>query len=199
MSKWVVLSCGFWYEFSLGGTEDRYGFDFENRSLVLFDDGNTKINTSTWAQCGRAVAAFLSLKLLPEDQEDKSPAIENWTNRAFYASSFLVSQNDMFESAKRVTGTTDADWKITREDSKERYKKGVEDLQKGDVKGFVRLMYTRVFYPNGGGDYETSKGLQNDILGLPKEDLDEATKDAIHLALNGGLEAIYGRVSTRSS
>lgn len=59
----------------------------------------------------------------------------------------------------------------------------------GDRNGFVRLLYTRVFYPNGGGDYETSKGLQNEILGLPEEDLDEATREAIRLALNGELSA----------
>lgn len=199
MSKWIVLSCGFWYEFSLGGTEDRYGFDFHNRSLILFDDGNTKINTSTWAQCGRAVASFLSLKLLPQDGGDKSPAIDNWANGAFYASSFLVSQRDMFESAKRVTGTTDADWTISSEDSGERYKKAVQDLQKGDMKGFMRLLYTRVFFPTGDGDYESSRGLQNDVLALPREDLDEATRAAIDLALNGGLEARYSGVASRSS
>lgn len=199
MSKWIVLSCGFWYEFSLGGTADRYGFDFHNRSVVFFDDGNTKINTSTWAQCGRAVASFLSLKLLPEDESDKSPAIENWANKAFYASSFRASQRDMFESAKRVTGTTDADWTISHESSGERYKRAVQDLQKGDTKGFARLLYTRVFFPNGDGDYESSRGLQNDILGLPKEDLDEATRDAIHLALSGDPEARYSGVTSRSS
>lgn len=199
MSKWIVLSCGFWYEFSLGGSADRYGFDFHNRSIVLFDDGETKINTSTWAQCGRAVASLLSLKLLPEDEGDKSPAIDQWANRAFYASSFLVSQRDMLESAKRVTGTTDADWTISHEDSGERYKKAVQDFQEGDLKGFVRLLYTRVFFPNGGGDYESSIGLQNDVLGLPKEDLDEATKEAIHLALSGGLEGRNSGATSKSS
>lgn len=79
--------------------------------------------------------------------------------------------------------------KITYEDSEERYKKAVQDLHDGDHNGFVRLLYTRVFYPNGGGDYETSKGLQNEILGLPEEDLDEATKEAIRLPLNGELSA----------
>lgn len=109
VSKWIALVCGFWYEFSLGGTRDRYGFDFHDRSIVFFDDGNAKINTSTWLQCGRGVASFLSLKLLPEDENDKEPAIENWANGAFYVSSFLVSQKDMFESVKRVTGTTEAE------------------------------------------------------------------------------------------
>lgn len=148
-------------------------------------------------QCGRAVASFLSLKLLPQDEGDESPAIDNWANGVFYASSFLVSQKDMFESAKRVTGTTDADWMITREDSGERYRKAVLDLQKGDTKGFVRLLYTRVFFPNGDGDYESRKGLLNDVVGLPKEDLDEATRAAIDFALTGELEARYSGVSSR--
>ena len=42
-------------------------------------------------------------------------------------------------------------------------------------------MYTRVFYPDGGGDFEASRGLQNDVLGLPKEDLDEFTKIAVQM------------------
>ncbi|KUI69850.1 Sterol-4-alpha-carboxylate 3-dehydrogenase, decarboxylating [Cytospora mali] len=190
VSKWITPVCGFWYEFSLGGSPDRYGFGFHDRTLVFFDDGETKINTSTWLQCGRGVASFLSLKLLPDDENDKEPAIDNWANNVFYISSFLVSQRDMFESVKRVTGTTDAEWKITYESSEERYKKAVQDLNDGNRRGFVRLLYTRVFYPNGGGDYETSKGIQNEILDLPKEDMDEATKEAIRLALSGELS--YG-------
>lgn len=144
------------------------------------------------------MASFLSLKLLPQDEDDKSPAIDNWANEVFYASSFLVSQRDMFESAKRVTGTTDADWTINHEDSGERYRQAILDFQKGDMKGFVRLLYTRVFFPNGDGDYESRKGLLNGTLGLPNEDLDEATKAAIDFALNGELEARYSGVSSRS-
>ncbi len=97
-----------------------------------------------------------------------------------YISSFLVSQQDIFESVKRVTGTTDKDWTVTREDSKERYKKGQEDFAKGDQSGFARLLYTRHFWPKGGGDY-THKGLQNDALGLPKEDLDKWTMETIRM------------------
>lgn len=50
ISSYFLLACSFWYEFSLGGGPDRYGFDFKKRSLVLFDDGNVVINTSTWPQ-----------------------------------------------------------------------------------------------------------------------------------------------------
>jgi hypothetical protein len=39
-------------------------------------------------------------------------------------------------------------------------------------------MYTRVFFDDGCGDFE-SKGTLNSVLGLPKEDIDTATGAAI--------------------
>ncbi|KAK4940396.1 hypothetical protein LTR10_019502 [Elasticomyces elasticus] len=184
-SSWISLVCGFWYDFSLGGSPARYGFDFGDRSLTLFDDGNTKINHSTWEQCGRAVANLFSLKVLPDDASDKSPTISQFRNNYVYISSFLASQRDMFDSVLRVTGTSEKDWTIKHEDVKERYKKAVEDLKSGNMEGFVRLLYSRVFYPDGSGNHEASKGLHNDVLGLPKEDLDERTKIAIERGEKG--------------
>ena len=78
--SYIGVTCGFWYEFSLSGSPYRYGFDFNNKSVVFFDEGTTKINTSTWPQCGRAVANLLSLKILPEDESDKSPTLSQFRN-----------------------------------------------------------------------------------------------------------------------
>lgn len=189
VSEWIIMSCGFWYEFSLAGSPDRYGFDLKNRSVVLFDDGQVKINTSTWSQCGRGLAAFLSLKWLPDDEDDKSPNIQNWANDTFYISSFLISQQDMFENLKRVTGTKDSDWTIKHESSHSRWKAGHEALRSGDRSGFSRLMYTRVFYPNGDGDVEHKYGLANTALKLPSEDLDEATRNGVRMCLSGELDS----------
>lgn len=47
---WLSLVCGFWYEFSLAGKENRYGFDFDSKSLTWFDDGKTNFTQSTWPQ-----------------------------------------------------------------------------------------------------------------------------------------------------
>ena len=185
ISSYLLLVCNFWYEFSLGGGPDRYGFDFKKRSFVLFDDGNVAINTSTWPQCGRAIANLLSLKELLDDETDRSPTLSRFRNGSIYISSFRLSQCDMFESVKRVTGTTDADWTITHESAEQRWKDGRAALQQGNMKAFTEMLYSRMFFPNGDGDYQSSRGLHNDLLGLTVEDLDEFTAIGVRMGENG--------------
>ncbi|KAG8168732.1 hypothetical protein KVR01_001481 [Diaporthe batatas] len=186
VSKWIAFGCGFWYEWSIFGSADCYGCDVKKREMTFFDDGEEKITTSSWGQCGRALAALLSLKIFPENEDDKTPAVENWANKALYISSFRVSQKDMFESVKRATGTTDEDWKIGHIPSEQRFREGQEAMQKGDRGGFVRQMYSRIFFPTGEGDH-TRLGLANEALGLPDEDIDEVTKGGLVLLDQGVL------------
>lgn len=167
--KWIALSCGFWYEYSLAGSELRYGFTFPERKMTFFGDGNTKISTSTWPQCGRAVAALFALPISGAD-----PCVSDWNNESLYIQSFDVSQNDMFASVLRVTGTKDSDWTVTHEDTKERFARGQKMFSEGDFKGFAILLYTRNFFPAQDGNF--SNKVYNKVLGLPEEDLDEATK-----------------------
>ncbi|RAO69791.1 uncharacterized protein BHQ10_005803 [Talaromyces amestolkiae] len=163
----------------LAGGEARFGFDFDKRSLTIYDDGNTKISTSTLSQVGRAVAKVLSLKELPQDENDKSLTFSAFLNKGVYIKSFVVSQNDMFQSVKRVTGTTDADWTITHEDTRKRYEDGLAQVKAGNMAGFGKLLYARAFYPGEASDF--SERVQNDHLELPSENLDEATKAGIDL------------------
>ena len=96
-------------------------------------------------------------------------------------SSFLASQRDMLDSVHRVLGTTDADWTI--EPTAERYQRGLVMMNEGGAnahRGFGICSYSRTFYPNGGGNFQDK--LDNDVLGLPEEDFDEATARAIKMA-----------------
>ncbi|PLB41131.1 aromatic alcohol reductase [Aspergillus candidus] len=185
--KWITVCCGFWYDYSLAGGEARFGFDFDKRALTIYDDGNAKISTSTLAQVGRAVASVLSLKELPDDENDKSLAVSAFLNRGVYIKSFVVSQNDMFESVKRVTGTTDADWTVTHEASKKRYEDGLALVRTGNMAGFGKMLYARMFYPGDSGEF--SAKAQNGLLGLPEETLDEGTKAGVDL-----VEVLQSRV-----
>ena len=92
--------------------------------------------------------------------------------------SFTISQKDMLASALRVTGTKESDWTTTRESSHERYSTGIKEMKECKKIGYAKMMYTRVFYPDGCGDLEHKTNTLNVVLKLPKEEIDEVTKVA---------------------
>lgn len=185
VSKYFLLVCNFSYEFSLAGGPDRFGFDFHKNTLMLHDQGDVAINTTTWAQCGRAAASLLSLKRLPDDENDKASTLAQFENKPLFVSSFSISQRDMFESVKRVLNTTDADWTITREPAKQRWEDGMALVKQGNFADFTKMLYSRMFFKDGGGDYQSKCDLANGVLGLPVEDLDEATREGVRMARAG--------------
>lgn len=162
-TSFIAVSCGFWYEFSLAGTEVRYGFDFDKKEVTFYSGGKVKMNTTSFPQLGRGVASLLSLKVLPEDENDRSPTLSNWKNGTVYISSFFVNQQDMFQSVLRVTGDKESDWKIHDEDVKERYEAGKAEMQMGSMRGFGKMLYARLFYPDGAADFNDR--LDNKVLG----------------------------------
>lgn len=186
---WIGLCCGFWYEFSLAGTEARYGFDFKTKTVTMYGDGDVKINTSTWPLVGLAIARLLSLKIEPDSDEYAHPCLNAYANRAVYVSSFFLSQRDMFQSVLRVTGDSENEWTLNQEDVVDRYHRGLKMMKEGQMVGFGILLYARVFYEDGSGDY--NEKLDNKLLGLPEENLDEATKIAIKMASTGETNAIH--------
>ncbi|KAH8646784.1 hypothetical protein BX600DRAFT_518809 [Xylariales sp. PMI_506] len=174
-SSYIAISTGFWYEWSLA-IAPAFGVDFKSQTVTLFDEGETKISVSTWPQVGRAVAALLSLPIKSQGSDEET-SLESLKNKVVYVNSFNVSQKDMLESVLRVTGTKIEDWTVAKEPSQQRYAEGIKAIQHGDRIGFAKMLYTRVFYPDGAGDLER-KGTLNKVLRLPQEDLDEATRVA---------------------
>lgn len=177
-----------WYEFSLAGSPARYGFDIPARTLTLFDAGETKIHTSTLEQVGRGVAALLSLPIHgPPTQNttngNKPGYLEAYANTSISIASFHLSQRDMLDSILRVTHESVDDWDITQESSAERYARAAKkwEAEKKNPVDWITMMYTRIFFPDGSGNLG-QESLMNDVLGLPAEDLDEATRRAVEIA-----------------
>jgi hypothetical protein len=48
-------------------------------------------------------------------------------------------------------------------------------------KVFTKMLYSRMFFATGDGDYKSRRGLDNELLGLLVEDLDEATAEGIRM------------------
>ncbi|EJP68178.1 oxidoreductase CipA, putative [Beauveria bassiana ARSEF 2860] len=189
--SWTTMNCSFWYEFSLM-SDNCYGIDIAKRRAMLFGQGDVRICTSTWLQCGRAAAAFLSLKVLPEDEQDADVTMERWRNRPLFIKSFVASLRDMLDSLYKVLATTDKDWTVEQVDAQRRYDEGKKLLGGPEgYLGFSHCLYTRTFFENGGGDF--SDQVVNEKLGLPEEDMEEATERAMDMALSAG-EFEYSKV-----
>lgn len=181
VSSSIVLCCGFWYQWSLALGEQWFGFTIKERKVTFFDDGNRVITVSTWDQCGRALASLLSL---PES--GASPSLSQFKNKEVLIHSFRVSQRHMLDSLHRVLGTTDADWEITYEPVEKRIADGSAEMTKGIFTGFVKVLYGDGFlYTNEKADFAQTMEPANELLNLPKEDLDEATREAVAMVEGG--------------
>jgi hypothetical protein len=158
----------------------------------MYDQGEKKISMSTWDACGRAVAGLLSLPVKADATKD-GVGLETWRNQGLYISSFLISQRDILESLHRVLGTTDEDWKITFEPVEKRLEDGKKQFKEGKMLGFAKALYAEVFACEW-GDYQTGRELDNEKVALEKEDLDEATKRAVEMAMGpmGDIEGRFG-------
>lgn len=187
VSSWVGICCNFWYDYSL--SRGNFSIDVKNGTATLWDDGKTRANTSTLPQVGRAVTSLLSLKVLPDNEQDTSLCLIHYKNKFAYIASFCLSQHEMLDSIMRVTKTTEQDWKISYRPVEEVYKEGIELFQKGDFKGMIGGMYGRNFFKDNAGNYELTKGPDNEKLGLPKEDLDHFTKIAVDAVEKGDISA----------
>ncbi|CZR42870.1 hypothetical protein LB506_002104 [Fusarium annulatum] len=170
-ANWLAITPNFWYEYSLGVGPFTYGFDFPNKKVTFYDEGKTRVNTTTWPQTGRALGALVNMKKLPQDENDKSTTLAHFANKPVYIKSFTLNQRELLDSVNKVLGQTDEDWTISYQSTVERFREGLDELSKGVDTGFLKALYSRAFYPTSDGVFQT----HNDLLGLPEESLDKAT------------------------
>lgn len=179
---WISISCGFWYEYSLAGGLPLFGIDAVDKKANLYGGGQVALSTSTWSQTGRAVAALLSLPQYPEDDRDDSVTISRWTNKFVHVHSYTLNQRQMLDVVQKVTATTDEDWTIETPTAKSTWERGMAMLKGGDMIGFAIALYSRMFFDEQPGNLVKQFGLDNELLGLPTEDLEESTKKAVQMA-----------------
>ncbi|KAF4437803.1 NAD(P)-binding protein [Fusarium austroafricanum] len=181
LSATFILSCGYWYEWCLALGDFWSGINIKKRRVTFFDDGNRIITVNAWDQCGRAVAGLLSL---PE--HGPSPCLADYRDRDILIYSFRVSQRDMLDSVNRVMGLTDSDWNIQYEATARRISDGEAEVREGKISGEAKAMYGRTFHPsNANSDFAGTQRVDNEILGLPEESLDEATRRAVEMVESG--------------
>ncbi|KAF7548669.1 hypothetical protein G7Z17_g6905 [Cylindrodendrum hubeiense] len=163
---WIAVVNNPWFDWSMN--QGLWGIDIKARKATLYGGGNTKINTSTLKRVGEGVAELLSL---PEEE------LAAYKNKAFYISSFYVTQREMLESVQRVTGTTDKDWVIEDKEIAQVAKESDEEVKKGNMMAMIPKFYSAHFREGYGGDFNHKLNLEK--FGLAEEDIDAVVKGII--------------------
>ena len=175
--KWIGVATNPWTEFSL--VRGMFGIDIPAKKFVFYEDGG-KFNTSTIEQVGKGVAALLCLPI--RDAERPRVSLEYYANNFGYISSFLTTQQELFEAVLKATRTNEADWYVERstiEGSGGRIAKAQEELKKGNFMGGADVAYGYYMGDGLGGNYEEKARADREVLGLEVGDLDRVMAEVV--------------------
>ena len=128
------------------------GYDLNAHTATIYDGGEIPVNYTNLSTIGAAVVAVL-----------RNP--EKVKNQNVYINSYRLTQNEILAALEKVTGEK---WKTTPASAEERGKEGGAKLSKGDYSGIGDLIISIVYSGDDKLDYAKQRGLQNDLLGLPK-------------------------------
>jgi len=160
--SWTGLVTGPFLDWGI--TSGFLGYDTKAHTATVYDSGDLAVGYTNLDTIGFAVQ-----RIFERSAET--------ANKFLYIASVSASQNEIVASFEKATGQT---WTITKASTAEAGKIGGEKLAKGDFSG-IKLVLFRILYggdPNA--DYRKHPGgLANDLLGLPKEDLDEIIKEVL--------------------
>jgi hypothetical protein len=134
----ITIVTGLWYDWSMALSVG-FGFNFKKKELSLYDEGLTRIPTTTYKQIGRAVAALLSLPIDSDKKDGRN--LESLKNRWLYMKSFSITQMDVFESILRVTGDKRENWTIKKTPAKQKYLEATKQAEEREnvAMGRVRV------------------------------------------------------------
>lgn len=166
-SSWIGVVNGLFFDFNV--RNGFWGLDIPNRKVTLYDEGQVKINTSTLSWVGISLARFFSM---PEEFVRKHR--NNW----IFFSSFLVSQRDVLESAKRVTGTTEADWEVVSVDAKLAAQEAKRNMEREDQMAVFSLLFALTFQEGYGSDF-SDRLVDYSAMGLAPPALDTVVRELV--------------------
>jgi len=156
--SWTSVSTGPFYDWSF--EHNFHGFNLQEKTALIYDDGNQPFSTTTVSTVAKAVTAIFS-----------KPA--ETANKPIYVASFTPTQNQILAVLEETTGEK---WTVTKTTTAESLKVGQEKVQKGDLQGLSNLVLVAIYGPQYGSDFERNATLSNELLGLPKEDFKAVTK-----------------------
>jgi len=152
---WTAIHTGQFFDWGLeAGWLD---YDLKAKRARIFDSGKTKWSTTT---IDTAAATIVRVLLKPDAT----------ANRAVHVASFTVSQEEVLEALEKASGVA---WQVEKITSSQALKKAHE-LDNADHSEGLKLLILLLLYSDDadrGANFEKSGLLDNDLLGLPSENM----------------------------
>lgn len=90
--------------------------------------------------------------------------------------SFTISQDDILAAFEKVSGKK---WTVEAVDFAPKVKEAEEKAQKGDFSGVALLIQSVIFNENFENNWDVRGLVGNELLELPKEDLEDAIRQLL--------------------
>ncbi len=133
------------------------GYDIMRQKATIWDSGEIRFSVTTHPRVAASVVQVFS-------------RVKETANKYLYISSFETSMNEILASLEKATGGQK--WEVTHVSSEEEIIHGREALLRGDFMGAGKLALAASFKGGLGADFASEETLANEMIGLPKEDLD---------------------------
>jgi hypothetical protein len=142
-----------------------FGFDPKAHTATIWDSGDTKFSATNLLIIGLAVVRALA-------------HLVETANRSVYISSFETSLNEILRAYKTATGVDEG--KITHVKSDEQIISGME-VKTGSMMAMGKLALASIVKPGIEGDFAEEGLLDNELLGLPRENVEETVARVLGL------------------
>ncbi|KAH6962708.1 hypothetical protein HG530_006421 [Fusarium avenaceum] len=160
--EWMAIACGMWIKWS--ALHDFLGMHINKKKFVVWDDGNGWFSTTTEDNTALAMVNALSKKW------------EDTKNKIIWLSDFAITQNTLLETIERVGGQKLA---VEKVDSYQLIKEKQAEVAAGDPYAIYSLIETGFVTGRFGGHLEKEGTIMNEVLGLPKKNLDDVVREAL--------------------
>ncbi|KAF2795565.1 NAD(P)-binding protein [Melanomma pulvis-pyrius CBS 109.77] len=133
------------------------GWNIADRSVTVFDGGDIPYEATTLRQVGKAIAKGL-----------KAPELIK--NKYVYVNSFTVNQNQVLKAIESAVGEK---FTVSKGAVEDLWQSGATQVKEGDPFGVLGMIAGAIYGKGNLANYSATKGLWNEKLGLPHEDLAE--------------------------
>ncbi|KAF4345184.1 2`-hydroxyisoflavone reductase [Fusarium beomiforme] len=163
--EWMTIACGMWIKWS--ALHDFLGMHIKEKKFVIWDDGEGWFSCTTEANTALAMVNALTKKW------------EETKNRIVWISDFAITQNQLLETIERVSGQK---FTVEKIDSEKFIKEKQAAVAAGDAYAIYALIETGFVTGRFGGHLEKEGEIMNDLLGLPKQEVEDVVRAALKAA-----------------